>query len=86
MEVVLVQVQDDIKNTDKGKLWDIDETDIDKFDTIENKTGKFIKDTGGNMEAHINGGYVVRNYFSDGGYSATEAFIHYIKKIAEINY
>ncbi len=76
MEVVLVQAE----------LWDIGKTSIDKFDTIENKTCKFAEDTGGNMDSHINGGYIVRNYFSDGGYSATEAFIHYIEKMAEINY
>lgn len=81
-----MQMQEDVKSTGKEVLWDIDGIDIDKFDTIENKTGKFIKDTDGNIDSHINGGYVVRNYFSDGGYSATEAFIHYIKKIAEINY
>lgn len=81
-----MQMQEDVKSTGKEVLWDIDGIDIDKFDTIENKTGKFTKDTDGNIDSHINGGYVVRNYFSDGGYSATEAFIHYIKKIAEINY
>lgn len=81
-----MQAQESIKGTGKEVLWDIDGIDIDKFDTIENKTVKFAEDTGGSMESHINGGYVVRNYFSDGGYSATEAFIHYIKKIAEINY
>ncbi len=80
-----MQVQDDI-NTKKETLWDIDEIDINKFDTIENKTEEFTKDTGGNIASHINEGYVVRNYFADGGYSATEAFINYIKKIAEINY
>ena len=85
-EVVLVQAQEDIKGAGKDGLWDIDGIDIDKFDTIENKTVKFAEDTGGNVESHINSGYVVRNYFSDGGYSATEAFIHYIKKTAEINY
>ncbi len=71
---------------DKAELWDIGKIDINKFDTIESKAEKFIEDTGGNIESHINGGYVVRNYFADGGYSATEALIHYIKKIAEINY
>lgn len=81
-----MQAQEDIKGAGKEVLWDIDGIDIDKFDTIENKTVKFAEDTGGSMESHINSGYVVRNYFSDGGYSATEAFIHYIKKIAEINY
>lgn len=81
-----MQAQESIKGTGKEVLWDIDGIDIDKFDTIENKTVKFAEDTGGSMESHINSGYVVRNYFSDGGYSATEAFIHYIKKIAEINY
>lgn len=79
----MVQAQNNINNADKETLWDIDEIDINKFDTIENKTRKFTEDTKGNMELHINNGYVVRNYFSDGGCSATEAFIHYIKKIAE---
>lgn len=78
--------QEDIKDTNQEKLWDIDKIDINKFDTIKSKTEKFIEDTDGNTLSHINSGYVVRNYFSDKGYSATEAFIHYIKKIAEINY
>ena len=81
-----MQAQKEIKNTDKETLWDIDEININKFDTIENKIEKFTEDTGDNVESHINGGYMVRNYCSNGGYSATEAFIHYIKKIAEINY
>jgi len=68
-------------------VWAVTEQmKLGKFDTIESKAEKFIEDTGGNIESHINGGYVVRNYFADGGYSATEALIHYIKKIAEINY
>ncbi len=81
-----MQEQEEVKNTDKEVLWDIDKININKFDTIENKIEKFTEDTGGNIASHINGGYMVRNYFSDGDYSATEAFIHYIKKIAEINY
>lgn len=81
-----MQTQEDIKGGDQEKLWDIEERNINKTDNIKSKTGKFIEETDGNMSSHINKGYVVRNYFSDEGYSATEALIHYIKKIAEINY
>ncbi len=81
-----MQIQEDIKGAGQEKLWDIDMIDINKFDTIKSKTDKFIEDTDGNMLVHINSGYVVRNYFSDGDYSATDALIHYIKKIAEVNY
>ena len=41
-----MQAQKEIKNTDKETLWDIDEININKFDTIENKIEKFTEDTG----------------------------------------
>jgi len=72
--------------TDKKQLWDIDNIHIDRQKPISEKKNSFVEDTEGNTSAHLNEGYVVRNYFSQEKYTATDAFKHYLRQIAELKY
>lgn len=67
-------------------LIDINAIQIDKIDSIEKKMESFINQTDGTPFTHLNEGYVVKVHFGRTGYTATDAFKHYLRQMAELKY
>ena len=74
------------KMENEKKLWDIGEIEINKKLPVKRKLKNFTEDIGEKSLTHLNGGYVIRVYFSHENYSATDAVKHYLKQIAQLKY
>lgn len=78
--------ENNIMEVKREDLWDIDAVNIDKKELVRNKLEEFTSNIKGDLTTHLNEEYVVRVHFSKEDYSATDAFKHYLKQIAELKY
>ena len=75
------------KNCEKvEKLADINEIEIDKNKTVMERGEEFLEYVNNEFYEHQNDGYVVRHFFSEGNYTATDAILSYLRQIAELKY
>ena len=68
-----------------GGLKDINDVEIDIKESLEEKAGKFLEDTG-NLFNHKNEEYEIHVRFSDTDYTATDAMKSYLEQVAVLKY